>query len=346
MPSVLPPAKVLVSGANGYIAVWVVKTLLEKGYSVRGTVRSQDKGKHLLETFKSYGDKFEIVVVSDITAEGAFDEAVKGVDAIEHTASPFHFNADDPDELIKPAVDGTVGILKSALKYAPTAKRVVVTSSCASVMSVHPEPRDFTEEDWNEQAIETVKKEGKNANQMAKYRASKTLAEKAAWEFWKTNKDKVQWDLVCLNPPFVFGPAIHEVTTAGQLNTSAKSWYDHVVRPDSSGKSAEFLTASASSWIDVRDLGVAHTLALEKEEAGGERIIISAGSFTWQDMIDVANQVNKSGRTLPKGTPGAGTKVHLLNYKTDKEASLFGMRKRTIVELVSDTLEDFDKRGW
>jgi nucleoside-diphosphate-sugar epimerase len=68
MPTSQPGDKVLVSGANGYIAIWVVRRLLEKGYSVVGQVRSADKGKHLLEYFKSYGDKFEIAVVADITA--------------------------------------------------------------------------------------------------------------------------------------------------------------------------------------------------------------------------------------------------------------------------------------
>ena len=94
MPPVAAPAKVLVSGANGFIAVWVVKDLLDAGYTVRGTVRSEAKGSHLLKTFKSAVDagKLELIVVPDITEPGAFNEAVKGVDAIEHTASPFHFN--------------------------------------------------------------------------------------------------------------------------------------------------------------------------------------------------------------------------------------------------------------
>ena len=67
MPTVQPGSKVLVSGANGFIAMWVVRTLLEKGYAVRGTVRSQERGQHLTDTFKEYGDKFELVVVKDIT---------------------------------------------------------------------------------------------------------------------------------------------------------------------------------------------------------------------------------------------------------------------------------------
>lgn len=99
MPAVSAPAKILVSGANGYIAVWVVRTLLERGYSVRGTIRSKGKGIHLLNLFKDEVEsgKFELVIVPDITAPGAFDEVVKGVDAIEHTSSPFLMSADDPN---------------------------------------------------------------------------------------------------------------------------------------------------------------------------------------------------------------------------------------------------------
>jgi uncharacterized protein YbjT (DUF2867 family) len=67
MPIITPGSKVLVSGANGYIAAWIVRTLLERGYAVRGTVRTAEKGRHLSESFNSYGEKFEVVVVEDIT---------------------------------------------------------------------------------------------------------------------------------------------------------------------------------------------------------------------------------------------------------------------------------------
>jgi nucleoside-diphosphate-sugar epimerase len=97
MVAVSPPAKVLVTGANGYLAVWVVKKYLEAGYSVRGTVRSLTKSAFLTEKFSKYGDRFELVVVEDITKDGAFDKAVEGVDVIAHTASPFHYKATHPD---------------------------------------------------------------------------------------------------------------------------------------------------------------------------------------------------------------------------------------------------------
>jgi nucleoside-diphosphate-sugar epimerase len=97
MVAVSSTAKVLVTGANGYLATWVVKKYLEAGYSVRGTVRSLSKSAFLNDKFGHYGDRFELVVVEDITKDGAFDEVVKGVDAIAHTASPFHYKATNPD---------------------------------------------------------------------------------------------------------------------------------------------------------------------------------------------------------------------------------------------------------
>ena len=97
MVAISASAKVLVTGANGYLATWVVKKYLEAGYSVRGTVRSLSKSAFLNDKFGHYGDRFELVVVEDITKDGAFDEAVKGVDAIAHTASPVHFNITKPD---------------------------------------------------------------------------------------------------------------------------------------------------------------------------------------------------------------------------------------------------------
>ena len=151
------------------------------------------------------------------------------MDAIAHTASPFHFKAVEPEELIVPAVHGTTGILASALKNAPSVKRIVITSSCAAVLTPAPDPRTFSEENWNEASIVEVKEKGKDATAIAKYRASKTLAERAAWDFWNGHKKEVGWDLVVLNPPFVFGPVIHEVDKPENLNESVKLWWNAVV---------------------------------------------------------------------------------------------------------------------
>ena len=90
MVAVSPPAKVLVTGANGYLVTWVVKKFLEAEYSVRGIVRSLSSSALLKDKFSHYEDRLELVVVEDLTKDGAFDEAVKDVDVIVHTASPCH----------------------------------------------------------------------------------------------------------------------------------------------------------------------------------------------------------------------------------------------------------------
>ncbi|CAE6377577.1 unnamed protein product [Rhizoctonia solani] len=97
------------------------------------SIRSISKGDYLVNLFKSYGDKFTYIIVEDIGKERAFDEAVKGVHGIAHTASPFHYDSEDPKEIIDPAVRGTTGILESVNKYGSMVKRVVITSSVASV---------------------------------------------------------------------------------------------------------------------------------------------------------------------------------------------------------------------
>lgn len=170
-----------------------------------------------------------ISVGADLYQEGAFDEAVKDVDAVEHTASPFHFNASDPNELITPAVAGTTSVLASAAAYGKSVKRVVVLSSCAAVIDPSSGPSTFNEDNWNQGSIDAVEKEGRNAPNAEKYRASKTLAEKAAWAFYEKKKASLNWDLVVLNPPFVFGPVLHSVDSSSALNTSAGDWYKSVL---------------------------------------------------------------------------------------------------------------------
>lgn len=99
MPAIQAPATVLVTGANGFIAAWIVKYLLENGYSVRGTVRNKEKAAYFTTLYKDAVDsgRLEYCTVPDFLAPGAFDEAVKGVDAIIHTATPVTLKADDPE---------------------------------------------------------------------------------------------------------------------------------------------------------------------------------------------------------------------------------------------------------
>ena len=122
-------------------------------------------------------------------------------------------------------------MLQSALKNAnDTVKRVVITSSCASVLTPDTKPRKFSETDWNEASIEEVETKGKDASKPGMYRASKTLAERAAWKFMEDHKGEANFDLVVLNPPFVYGPVQHEVDKPEDLNTSMLDWFNTVIK--------------------------------------------------------------------------------------------------------------------
>lgn len=126
-------------GGSGFLGAWILKTLLDQGFTVRAAVRSPSKADYLKSRFPEQLEKLEFVFVEDITAPGAFDEAVKGVDGIIHSASPLpiYEPTADPNALIRPAVEGTLGILKSA-NGSKTIQRVVVTSSIESLWQVNP----------------------------------------------------------------------------------------------------------------------------------------------------------------------------------------------------------------
>ncbi|KAJ7479139.1 D-lactaldehyde dehydrogenase [Mycena latifolia] len=286
---------------------WVVRSLLEEGFAVRGTVRSASKGTHLRDIFASYGDKFEVVVVPDMAQEGAFDEAVKGVDAVEHTATPTNFN-DEGEELLPTIRRASV-------------KRVVITSSCAAIIQAtqDSEPKTLSELDWNEQAEKEAPELGREAPGMTKYRASKTLAEPAAWEFVEKHQGEIGWDLVVLNPPFVFGPHIHDAPTPDALRTTARRFHNMLTQPQPPAA-----LATVGNWVD--------------------RIIVSAGTYTWQDLLDAAPASGK----YQKGLPDAGTNAgHLLRFDASKSARVLGMTAyRGLTETVHDTVADWEARGW
>lgn len=109
-------------------------------------------------------------------------------------------------------------------------RRVVITSSTAAIFTAGNAPRTFTEADWSEDSVKEVETKSTAASPAATYRASKTLAERAAWQFVESNKGKVGFDVVTLNPPYVRGPVLHDVSRSKDLNTSMLEWYSIVVK--------------------------------------------------------------------------------------------------------------------
>ncbi|KAG9048778.1 methylglyoxal reductase (NADPH-dependent) gre2 [Tulasnella sp. UAMH 9824] len=344
MPAVLPPAKVLVTGASGFIGAWVAKALLERGFTVVGTVRSDLKGEYLRTLFKQYENRFTYVLVPDVGKRGAFDEAVVGVDAVAHVASPVSFSAGDPQELIGPAVSGTLSTLESVKAHGTSVRRVVITSSKASIVNDKPQAGwpTFDETDWNDVSPREIELRGKDAEPIHKYRASKVLAERAAWDFVENNKDSISFDLVTVLPSFVFGPIIHEVTSLASLNLSIQQFHDYTTHhepPTPAGK----LTGPPMDMVDVRDTALIHVLALETPEAGSERFIASAAGFTPQVLLDAAHASGPRD-DVPRGNPGTGTVQPMaLGGKAERA---FGIKYRPVQETVLDTLNSLREKGW
>jgi dihydroflavonol-4-reductase len=177
MPNSSP---ILVSGASGFVAIHTIIQLLEQGYNVRGTIRSLAKESEVRETIAKYvqaNDRLQIVS-ADLEQDAGWEEAMKGVEYVLHVASPFPlYEPSHEDELIIPAVKGTLRVLRAAHKA--KVKRVVQVSSNAAISSGHNgENRTFTEDDW------TI------LDKVGAYPKSKTLAELAAWDFIKSEENK------------------------------------------------------------------------------------------------------------------------------------------------------------
>ncbi|KAJ4348196.1 uncharacterized protein N0V89_009568 [Didymosphaeria variabile] len=297
---------VLISGLNGFIAAVTAKYLLENGYSVRGTVRKSSSAAPLVEgPLKSYAQTgaLSVVEVPDITVAGAFDEAVKGVNAIAHLASPVSFNFDDPDPIIKAAVDGTKTLLNSAVKAGPQVKTFVYLSSIVAIMTADPAPYTFTEKDWNNWAEPTVAEMGKGTPGPVIYSASKAAAEKA---FWKFRDDiKPSFTQTALNPVFVIGPALIAPKTAAEVGETVRAIWNIF-------SGGEFpppgLTAGLGNTVDVRDVAAQIEYSISHpEETNGERYISSAAVATAQSTADILRKAfpDAKGRIV-EGTPGQG----------------------------------------
>ncbi|KAI6875915.1 NAD(P)-binding protein, partial [Hortaea werneckii] len=323
----------------------VLDILLQHGHSVVTTVRSQDKAKKIADNHAQYGpDKLSFAIVEDIAREGAFDQAVVSdppFETVIHTASPFHFNVTDVQkELLDPAIIGTTGILKSIKKSAPSVKRVVITSSFASIINPYkgswPE-HTYTETDWNpitqQQAIE---------NPANGYRASKTFAERAAWEFLE--KEKPNFSIATMCPPLVLGPIVHYLNSLDALNTSNQR-----VRDIMMGKAKEEIPPTGTFiWVDVRDLALCHVLAMEKEGAANKRFFITTGYFSNKEIAEI---IGKNFPQYKEGLPSASTPGGSYPeegvYKIDNSnvVNTLGVKFRPLEESIVDTVKSLQAVG-
>ncbi|KAG8928104.1 methylglyoxal reductase (NADPH-dependent) gre2 [Tulasnella sp. 419] len=339
MPSISAPSKVLVTGANGFIGSHITKALLERGFSVRGTVRDENKGEALLKLFNS--DKLEYVVIPDVAAPGAFDDAVKGVDAIIQTAANMQLiGSGDPNKLVNDSIAGTVAVLESAKKYGSDVKRVLFTSSIISIFQYHDPsgaPYTYTEKDWNEVSPKAIKEKGAAADPVERYGAEKVLGERAAWDWLEANKGSIQFDITTFCPPFVFGPSLRKIKSRDDLNTSNTI----LLTAAKSLAPEEQLFERWASYTDIRDMAHVHVELLTREKAGNERYIACAGSFSLQDLYDALNE-EPAFSGVPVGKPGATKgKVYSCRIDDSKLQALLGVPAKEIYRPFAETIRDF-----
>jgi nucleoside-diphosphate-sugar epimerase len=248
---------VLVTGASGFVAVHCIVQLLASGYRVRATVRSlareADVRAMLERGGTTPGDRLALVE-ADLESDTGWSEAVYGCEYVLHVASPFPAGVPDhPDDLIVPARDGALRVLAAA--RAAGAKRVVLTSSFAAIGYGHPPGTGpFDETYWS-----SVDGPG------SAYVKSKTLAERAAWDF-VAREGGIELSVV--NPVFVLGPAL-----GPDLSASIQ-----VIKRmlDGGMPGAPRLDFGA---VDVRDVADLHLRAMTHPQARGERFLCSAGEF-------------------------------------------------------------------
>ncbi|OQD84063.1 hypothetical protein PENANT_c014G08962 [Penicillium antarcticum] len=259
---------VLVTGGSGFIASHLILRLLHAGYKVRTTIRTPSREKELRNTFQNAGVDTEShlsFVVADLTKDEGWANAMEGCTFVQHVASPFPAATPrDENELIRPAREGTLRVLKFARDA--EVKRVVLTSSFAAIGYGHEQMPVFTEDHWS-----VV--DGKIS--VPAYHKSKTLAEKAAWNF--VQKEGGNLELAVINPTGVFGPVLsRDFSTSIQIIESMMKG-DLPACPNIS-----------FGAVDVRDLADLHILAMTNPAAIGQRFIGTCDNGP-VSMIDIAN---------------------------------------------------------
>jgi dihydroflavonol-4-reductase len=279
MGNVVENKLILITGISGFIAKHCAVELLRHGYRVRGTLRGLSKASEVRATLAKHAGSADIEFVeADLGSDNGWDAAAKGVHGVLHVASPFPVaQPKDENELIRPAVDGTMRVLNAAI--ANGAERFVQTSSSVAVMYGHPKDRTaaFTESDWS----------NLDGAGISAYAKSKTLAERAAREHIALTKPDMHYSTV--NPGFVLGPLLdRDMGTSGE-----------VIRMFLKGKYPGCPKLSFAT-VDVRDIAKMHRLALETTEPGGGRYIGVSETAWFIDMMrPIKAKLGNAARKVP-----------------------------------------------
>jgi len=325
--------KVLVTGAGGYLGSHCVEQLLKGGYTVRGTMRgdpaNEAKGKTLRAFDQADGEGKLELVRADLENEHDWPRLMEGCAYVLHTASPFPLQADE--SIIKPAVEGTLNVLKAA-SQCESVKKVVLTSSCAAVAFGQTPGRVFTEDDWSNLESPNI----------THYIRSKTLAEKAAWDYVKTLPADHHLKLTVINPCFIVGPVLTNeqgtsVTFFSELLNGLREEELKFKRP-----------VPQFAMVDVRDVAKAHLLAMTNEKSDGHRIIMyTAGLWRCEIAKLIEKEFGPKGYEIPtaQGTIPPNAKSLELAYDNSKARNLLGMDQIPIEKSIIDMCYSMIEKG-
>ena len=315
---------VLITGGSGFVALHCIQQLLNKGYKVRTTLRSLKKKQEVSDALTEGGitsfenlDFFE----TDLTNDTNWDGAANGCEYVLHIASPIYLKVPkDENEMIRPAVDGTIRVLKAARNAG--VKRVVMTSNFGAVGYSHTDTtKIITEESWT----------NPNEKGLSAYNKSKVLAEKAAWDFIENEGGNLE--LSVINPVGIFGPSF------GKNLSSGFGLLKKIV--DGSMKAIPNMTISI---VDVRDLADLHIRAMTNEGANGQRFLaLSGGVLTLPEIATLLKS--------KLGERGKNISTRILPNWIVRVAALFSPVAKNIVPLLGRYREASNEKakailGW
>ena len=265
--------KVLVTGGSGFIALHCIDQLLEKGFMVRTTIRSESRKEEINKAMDKYPNLDQNLEfhICDLLKDEGWEAAVDGCDYVLHVASPFILEVpSDENVLIKPAVDGTLRVLNACSKA--HVKKVVLTSSVAAVAYGHGAEKTYDESDWSNTGEDSG---------ITPYAKSKTLAEKAAWKFVEELDPDKKFDFTVINPVGVFGPMLtRDIGTSNSL-------VSRLINGE-----LPACPATHMGYVDVRDVAKAHVFSMLNSSTNNKRIIVSESEMFF---VDVGRILNEAG---------------------------------------------------
>lgn len=333
---------VLVTGGTGYVGGYTIARLLRDGYIVRTTVRAKDREKEILATLAGAGidpeDRLEFAV-ADLASDAGWADAAHGIDYVLHVASPFPPSIpENDDEVIIPARDGALRVLTAARDAG--VKRVVMTSSFAAIGYSRKPSANYTEDDWTNPDDDNTA-----------YIKSKTIAERAAWDFIQAEGGALE--LTVINPTGIFGPLLndHLSTSIGLVKAMLDGLMPAVPRMH-------------FGVVDVRDVADIHVLAMTNSAAAGQRFIATSdesSSFFGLAQL-LARHLGEAGRKLPafeltddqvreaaKTNPGlkeaAGQLGQIPVISNEKAKTVLGWQPRSAEDTIVDTADSLIEHG-